>query len=104
MFLEMDSGQGWESSFDSAGLGSKVSTWETPPPMKRTMTDLAVGLKWGEERESAARLFCSDINDARASDPIPIPARESIWRRVIISVHVHKFVQVQQRMAKVDEF
>src|SRR5258706_7272726 len=52
IFLEIDSGQGCESSLDSAGLGSKVSTWETPPPMKRTMTDLAVGLKWGEERES----------------------------------------------------
>src|SRR5882762_8323486 len=78
MFLEIDSGQGWESSLVRVGLGSKVSTCETPPPMKRTMTDLAVGLKWGEERDSAPRSFCSDMSDARAREPIPMPARESI--------------------------
>jgi len=32
---------------DSAGFGSKVSTWLTPPVMKREMTAVARGLKCG---------------------------------------------------------
>src|SRR5438876_9301956 len=81
IFFEIDSGQGCESSLLSAGLGSKVSTWETPPPMKRTMTDLAVALKCGDASDSAAKSFSSLMSDASASEPIPMPARLSICRR-----------------------
>ena len=32
----------------SAGFGSKVSTWLTPPLMNSEMTAFALGSKWGD--------------------------------------------------------
>src|SRR4029450_1597282 len=39
---------GWPAYFSSAGFGSKVSTWLTPPVMKSEITAFARGLKWGD--------------------------------------------------------
>src|SRR5438067_2251988 len=39
---------GWPAYFASAGLGSKVSTWLTPPLMNSEMTAVARGLKCGD--------------------------------------------------------
>ena len=38
---------GWPAYFVSAGLGSKVSTWLTPPDMNSEITAVARGLKCG---------------------------------------------------------
>lgn len=40
-------GNGLPSSRSRSGLGSKVSTWDGPPFMKRKMTRWARGGKWG---------------------------------------------------------
>src|SRR6266404_1639056 len=40
-------GRGCPSNLSSTGFGSKLSTCESPPFMKRKMTCLAFGLKWG---------------------------------------------------------
>ena len=40
-------GRGWPSYFSSSGLGSKVSTCETPPFMNRKMMFFARGAKSG---------------------------------------------------------
>src|SRR5271165_1846726 len=40
-------GIGFPLSRSRRGLGSKVSTWEGPPSMKRKMTDLALAAKCG---------------------------------------------------------
>src|SRR5438132_13656278 len=40
-------GSGWPWCFVSIGFGSKVSTWDGPPFMKRKMTRFAFGAKWG---------------------------------------------------------
>ena len=42
-----DSAIGWPAYFVSAGFGSKVSTWLTPPLMKSEMTAFARGSKCG---------------------------------------------------------
>src|SRR5216683_1199384 len=39
--------RGVPAYFSRAGLGSKVSTWLTPPLMNKEMTLLARGAKWG---------------------------------------------------------
>ena len=45
-----ESASGWPAWRASAGFGSNVSTWLTPPLMKSEMTAFARGSKWGGPR------------------------------------------------------
>src|SRR4051794_32846598 len=84
-----------------AGLGSKVSTWDGPPFMKRWMTRLALAGNWGLRAARGWRGSMRGIHvladgaageawrrpawamrSARATAPMPTPQRRSIWRRV----------------------
>src|ERR1051325_10212150 len=80
-----DSGIGWPARRTRSGLGSNRSTWLGPPDMKRKITLLALGWKWGclGERalfdlvgasDSEARRFCESSSEARARSPKPPPA------------------------------
>ena len=78
------------------GFGSKVSTCEGPPGMKRKMTRLARAGKCGARLARAASeipVFPKDaaapvsarasaINPARATVPNPPPITRNIWRRL----------------------
>src|SRR5262245_21838717 len=67
------------------GLGSKLSTWLTPPHMNSQMTFLALGVKCGLPSGLACLLLakpsrCSMAASARPVMPMPVSARKE--RRV----------------------
>src|SRR5262249_6508147 len=98
-------GTSWPLSFDSSGLGSKVSTCDGPPPMNSRMTLFALPLSVAGSRvpSSAARRPSSASKVVRARPPKPSPARRSRSRRpmgVIRSLHVDDLVDVQQRLTE----
>src|SRR6185436_7652913 len=87
-------GIGLPAHFFSNGLGSKLSSWEGPPFMKRWITRLALGAKCGCLRDSGAREGCPVVSaacnaptprktPAKPRAPMPIPERHSACRREI---------------------
>ena len=78
----------------SAGLGSKVSTWLTPPCMKIQMTLLALGVKWGlpsggsHASEVLAKAIPSRWNIAPRTNPVnPIPRSVKKTLRLTLPQH-----------------
>src|ERR1043166_3762783 len=92
-----------------AGLGSKVSTCDGPPFMKRKMMRLARGRKCAARvvfEAAAAAAEAGPRRLARPSRPNPADRRWSIWRREslqvgewrIRSVHIQHFIRDQQQL------
>src|SRR4051812_31925801 len=90
LFLKRSPVGCWPANFARAGLGSKVSTCEGPPFMKRKITRLARGLKSGVGRGDArddddndvSAFACGASSAANAAEPKPAAVRWSIWRRL----------------------
>src|SRR5260370_27663784 len=82
-------GIGWPSYLSSMGLGSKLSTDEQPPFMKRKITrltrcgssSLATATPPSDVVTPARATDCPTI-PAKASMPKPLPMRQSASRRV----------------------
>src|SRR6476660_5301988 len=103
--------------FVSSSFGSKVSTWLAPPFMKREITARAFAGKCGcfgasGETGASAAISPSRARMSQSARPaMPPPLRNSNSRREIqvfrfsgyISVHVNKYVGVDQRVAEIDQ-
>src|SRR5688572_6009862 len=105
-------GSGWPWYLASIGLGSKLSTCDSPPFMNRKMTCLARA-GWCSPPDAATAFgFCAssaadserETRPANAIMPKPLPIRQRASRRVTggrrdrcdISVHEQKLVRAQQ--------
>src|SRR3954467_1359706 len=105
----------WPACFSRQGLGSKVSTCEGPPFMKRKMTLFARGARWrteavmGEAEADASAPRPS--SPARPTAPKPPAMRRSMSRREGEAenlksessdfrslVHIHRLVAHQQHL------
>src|SRR5437867_1232085 len=80
-------GMGLPSYFSSIGFGSNVSTWDTPPFMKRKITRFAFGLKCSSLRTPPVPLGTASASEVlsmldSATMPNPPPIRARAWRRV----------------------
>ena len=80
-------GMGLPLYFSSMGLGSNVSTCETPPFMKRKITRFAFGLKCSSLRTPPVSVGAASASEAlsmldSATMPNPPPMRARAWRRV----------------------
>src|SRR5262245_26637248 len=90
-------GSGFPCSCVRRGFGSKVSTCDGPPSIKRKMTAFALAGKCG----AAARDSLASM-EARASPPKPFAARQSIWRREGLRLpYINKLRGIQQHMADI---
>src|SRR5262249_36632134 len=119
-FFSMVSGTGLPAYFASDGLGSKVSTCDGPPFMKRKMIRFALGGKCGARGDSGltARSFGSAAQSkpasaktlARPRAPKPPPMRQRTSRReraavacsmstsLALSIHVQELVGAEQHL------
>ena len=93
------------SIFFNSGLFSKVSTWLTPPDMKRKMQFLAFGGWWGGFPGGRVEAWeFSDSSAARARLPSPLKLCSSICRREVSlpvsrSINIDELVGVEQDAA-----
>src|ERR1051326_3783263 len=105
----------------SAGFGSKVSTWLTPPLINSEITLLARGVKCGglgasglatgfespvQATGSDARRPSWSSNDKRPSPLIPPQVSNKNFRRDVNATllpHVQKLVQVEQHIRQIHQ-
>src|SRR5439155_27287480 len=107
---------GLPSYFSSIGFGSKVSTCETPPFMKRKITRFALGLTCNSLSTPPVPLGAASASEAfsifdSATMPNPPPIRARAWRRVtglgwlhdiemVSLIDKQEFVRAEQRPAE----
>src|SRR5262249_47035083 len=87
--------------------------WLGPPYMKRKMTDLARGAKWGERkargfvRRGPAADASRSSSPRSATRPNPAPRPGSGSRRSkrtdTVPIHVGKLIAIKKHMAETDE-
>src|ERR1041384_3025874 len=92
-------GSGCPWYLSSIGLGSKLSTCDRPPFMKRKMTCFARAGKSSLRPSSAAREIDCDTIPANAIIPNPLPIRLNASRLVIaISIHKEELGRTHQNL------
>src|SRR5262245_22012550 len=105
----ISSGAVLPSYWRSLGLGSKRSSWDGPPSMKRTITFLARGLKCGPTgRAASGAARAPRVRLWSATDPSPSPVPSRKWRRVsagirgsrslIGSILGERFIEIEQHV------